>query len=337
MDNGLTMSKKYLIIYIYNKTVKIMNGIYSLSTQPNYSSITQQQLKNFDGYQKYTIQTLQNDNHPYQTYFGYASREDFFKSFYLSVKLAKNYFNDIKIYTDELGHKLLEPLNLDVKIIINLKYSDIGSKFYSLAKIQTFLLQKEPFLHLDFDLFLLDNFDKLMHEQVMNSDIITLNSESNDWTKFYLDCINDYLNKRNIPIEEIDDSIKSNMQFPIYNNGIFGGNNIEFLHEFCNKLIDYLNKDNEFENPYILSERAVPFLEQFYFSSLARKKQIDINTFADKRDIVVFYNKYFVHLLGQTRRRDMGIFEIDNLFRRYCPKDDNIIKDAVYNSKTVYI
>jgi hypothetical protein len=268
-----------------------MNGIYSLTIRP------------------------QGD-----LFCGYNSKLHFLKSFYLSVTLAKKRFKDITIYCDSPGSKIVKSLNLDVKIE---KIKPQNKLFYSTVKLQSILKQKEPFVHLDFDLFLLDNF------KLVESPIITLNSEFKQLSKWYKKGLDEFFYYRNIEIPLIDEWSHCNLPATVYNNGLFGGYDLDTLHEFSKILLEYLELDSQFEKPYIGNQYAVALLEQYYFSIFCQNKGVEINTILDANDIIWLDLNNFVHLLAGMKRLPQGINALERLFDEHCEGAHGIVLEAL--------
>lgn len=91
---------------------------------------------------------------------------------------------------------------------------------WAYSKIHTYSLQKEPFLHVDGDVFIWKPFDAAL----LNSSLIVQNREDN--LSFYKHSINTIEKYAQI----IPDWVSHLKQSPsAYNVGIIGGNNIDFL------------------------------------------------------------------------------------------------------------
>lgn len=168
-------------------------------------------------------------NRPMDIHGGWASPEYNLMSWVLSALLLRRHYDQLELYTDELGKRILiDILGLPytkVHIVFDHNFK-IHPGLFALAKIKTYSLQDEPFVHVDGDLFLWNP----LPENIANAGLIASNVE--------LDL---YFNKN--VLEEMEEHFQYipghlknvSRQDHIFssNAGIFGGSNIAFIKKYC--------------------------------------------------------------------------------------------------------
>lgn len=136
------------------------------------------------------------------------------------------------LYTDNVGLNLLaQYVNYDEIILFDEKVlSGFYPRIWSLGKILAMSLIKEPFIHLDFDLFLIQplNFEILQKDFFSLYDEPWINTTPS-FINIFDKIINLYPNKN-----EID--IQNNFS---YNFSVVGGNKIYEINTACKKIIDF--------------------------------------------------------------------------------------------------
>lgn len=225
---------------------------------------------------------------------GFYNKEMFFNSFVLSVFSAANKFQEIELYTDPEGYELLNFLDLPFTCIykdINVELTENEKKFWAISKIKTHLRQKEPYFHMDYDLFLFNNLPSNM----LKSPIFGYMKEYDDFNWYNKD-VSDFINNGNF---ELLPELKTFIErypntIPSINCGVIGGNNIEFLHEYCMDVLKYINC----MSPDLLHVYRCTFLEQFYLGAKAKIKNIKLLTLSDFYGKMINEKSGTLHLFG---------------------------------------
>lgn len=135
------------------------------------------------------------------------------------------------LYTDSYGLENLKEVKYDEIILFD---EAITSKFFpsiwSLGKILAMSLTKEPFIHLDFDLFLF----KRLENEIEKKDFFSLYTEP--WVSLHTsvrddaqNILNIYPNQKEIDINHIVSS----------NFAIVGGQKFEEINDVCKKILDF--------------------------------------------------------------------------------------------------
>ena len=113
---------------------------------------------------------------------GYNTVENMIDSLILSANVAKRHYPEIHFYTDKLGYEWITPY-LDqlpfTKIEVCLdQFNWVPDVYWSFVKVAVYTLQKEPFIHIDNDVFL---WDKIPEYILENQDFVFQETEPLDW------------------------------------------------------------------------------------------------------------------------------------------------------------
>ncbi len=170
-----------------------------------------------------------NTNKPLHMTGGWASSEYNWMSWALSTLLLRRHYDQLELYTDKVGKKILvDTLKLPytkTHIVFD-SSSKIHPKLFALAKIHTYSLQEEPFVHIDGDLFLWNP----LPERLKSAGLIASNPEVDlFFNKNILDDMEEHF-------EHIPEHLRNlNHGEHIFssNAGIFGGSNTDFIKKYC--------------------------------------------------------------------------------------------------------
>lgn len=147
----------------------------------------------------------------------------------LSNDFAKKLGYKTCLYTDQIGYVMLKNVvNYDEIIIFDKNIlSKFSPKIWSLGKLLAMSLVNEPFIHIDFDMFLFQKLD----ENLIKKDFFAIYKEpwltyiKGNFEKIY----NLYPNKNDLDINKLMSS----------NFAIVGGQNFEKINEVCKKIINF--------------------------------------------------------------------------------------------------
>lgn len=170
---------------------------------------------------------------------------DFNKHFFCDIELAKltNYYAQQQgyktcLYTDEKGYNKLTPsINYDEVILFDKKItSQFNSNIWSMGKILAMSMVKEPFMHIDFDLFLLKPLD----DNFINKDFFSLYPEPwlfkiPSYEKNILEIYKLYPNPEELNFND----------FYSYNFAVVGGQKFKEINYVCSKLVEFSIAQNK--------------------------------------------------------------------------------------------
>lgn len=242
---------------------------------------------------------------PLEHGFGWLRPEYNLMSWALSCLCLRKYYDEVALYTDEQGKRVLIDL-------LHLPYTEVNVVYdetlclpqhWAYAKIKTYSLQTKPFLHIDGDIFL----SKPIPEDVINAPLIAQNREIG--TMYYKRMMDRILQESAIKLPQyIEDGLKEE-SIASYNMGIFGGNDLKFIGEFCKEAMALCdsNKDTCTDGNFNL------LFEQMLFAHKVARKELNVSTiipkiFNDNGYTVGEFcdlgnpEKWFFHLLGGHKR-----------------------------------
>ena len=196
--------------------------------------------------------------------------------FNLSVELVKKFSNNICIYTDSKGAKILQSKNLDYPIeVIDFNISKSFYPKFSEAKLRVMSMQNQPFCHIDHDVFLFQQ-----PQSFPEFDIVVQSLEK--YKNFPMIYFLAYYNDGNINVkfpEEVIKCAKEN-EFAGYNCGYVDVNNLEVCQEWCKEGL----KISEQYDPRFKFSNIIP--EQFCLYALAKHRGYKIKELFEHDDII---------------------------------------------------
>lgn len=156
------------------------------------------------------------------------------------------------LYTDKTGYGMLKNIiNYDEIVIFDDQLlSKFSSQIWSLGKILAMSLVESPFIHIDFDVFLLKPFES----SLLNKDFFATYEEP--WIHNFQTNISKiyelYPHQKELDINN----------FTSFNFSIIGGQNFKKINEVCKKIIDFAidyKEDVEKIKTNLTWEHAVTF------------------------------------------------------------------------------
>ena len=171
--------------------------------------------------------------------FGWMNPQYHLMSWALSCLSLKDNYQNIVLYTDSHGYEIFaEQLKLPYTDII-IQYDNLTcpEPHWAYPKLLTYSLQKEPFIHVDGDVYLPNKLDNTIEM----SELIAQNKEI--VSRYYKSMMNHILQKDllmpSFLKKELEkDSIMS------YNAGIIGGNDLEFIAEYCRTAFNFIESNH---------------------------------------------------------------------------------------------
>jgi len=256
------------------------------------------------------------------SYWSDANPEE--KFFFKEIAAVSNYFAkqhgyETVLYTDVSGNLLLNKIDYDNIILMpeNLlnKFPKTG---WSLGKLLATSMIKEPFFHLDFDLFLF----KPLEENIINSPITFLHDE------IWMDAI---LANSSFVLKKKPELLKNLNNYRSYNCAIFGGKDYKTFNEVSKYIYEYAIENAEFLEKISTQQRTFKnkkivndylylamILEQLWLPQIIKLKGFDLKTILHNSKMDKFINKNYAedidtkNFTKQTRN-----FEHDKEYREY--------------------
>lgn len=236
--------------------------------------------------------------------YGWLSPIYHYASWILSCNQLHKYYDDVILVTDRVGYDvLIDKLHLpyaDVIVCLD-ELSKYNPNLWALAKIKAYSLLNEPFIHVDGDVFVWDKFDSCLE----NHDLIVQNIET---TTDYYRTMWSEIRPSISYLPEVMENYDQNISHKAYNMGIFGGNDVLFIKDYCKQALDFVDQNLEEVNK-LQGINFNIFFEQVLLHELAARYDRNVVTyikedigdneyqgFADFDDVPE--DRKYLHLLG---------------------------------------
>lgn len=240
-----------------------------------------------------------NTNIRQGAYFGFETMDNFLASAYLSFMELKKKGYRIHLYTDNYGKELLiKKLKLNYDYVdLSHETLDLNPNMWAFAKVYTHLKQTEPYIHLDLDAFLFNDFSDAFKSQP----IVYQNIEYNfEYYQFLWKTLKPYLKNADMVMHKIRSVMDSGQPYSAMNVGIFGGNDLKTIHTYSRDAIKFM-KDNLSAIPNEFQFYLCIFVEQmycFYYFYLHNIKAVALYNELDKQiEDFINWNDY-THLIS---------------------------------------
>ncbi len=276
------------------------------------------------------IQTFWSGGHdPLKCGYGWNHAEHNLMSWSLSCCSLRNLYGQVELYTDQRGYDVL----IDK---LKLPYSDVHVVYddglclpqhWAYAKVKTYSMQTEPFLHVDGDIYM----PKTFSQQVLVAPLVAQNREVG--TVYYRRMMDNILCHQEIELPQYiidalhEDSIAS------YNMGIFGGSDLKFIHSYCREAFAFMDNNhmNDSSLPYSRVGCNILFEQVFFavladingkdvFSVLGRSMKDEGYSGREFCDLAYWDQRLFFHILGGHKRNPYNVEMIRRTLLRLYPE-----------------
>lgn len=272
---------------------------------------------------------------PLKESFGWLFPEYNLMSWALSCLSLRQQYDEVVLYTDSIGKQvLIDTLHLpytDVKVV----FDDFKClpRHWALAKIMTYSLQEEPFIHVDGDVYL----PNPIAEEVANSPLVAQNREIG--TAYYKRMMDNIVSYPEIQLPPVAQKGLESDSLSSYNMGIFGGTDLDFIHRYCQTAIQFIESNGINDNTQRQSiVDCNVFFEQVLFAAMADNEGRDVASVIGRAvcdegytrrefcDMNHFGNQKLLHLLGGHKRNAKNIKSLEHLMlREYSCLYKNIV------------
>lgn len=218
---------------------------------------------------------------------GWLDVKSYYRSWALSCLRFKQYYDAVELVTDTRGKEILIDL-------LGLPYTFVRTDLDCLAnqptdlwafgKIYAYSLQKEPFMHVDSDIYIWKRLT-----QLDGASLIVQNLERHTYFNeilkkyyavfpFFPDCLRNQVN--------------SNESVWAVNAGIMGGTNYTFINQYAQQAIEFITKNQEFLSRIPLVEFNLIF-EQILFFYLTQRLSEPVTSLFD--ETISQYDRWIVN------------------------------------------
>lgn len=259
--------------------------------------------------------------------FGWYSSEFHWMGWILSVNQLRKYYGKVELYTDDFGYEILiNQLKLPytkVHVVLN-DLDQYPFQLWALAKIKVYSMQKEPFIHVDGDVFIWQKFSK----DLENATLIAQNMEKTaEYYYFMWDKIAPHLVYIPLEIQNFNNNT-SNLSV---NMGITGGTNLTFYKEYAQKAFEFVENNKGVWSDISLLNFNI-FFEQVLFYEMSKKNNNKIDFlfsevwednlypgFADFHNVP--HNRTYLHLMGDFKKNAIVCKAMEGYIMKYYPVD----------------
>jgi hypothetical protein len=259
--------------------------------------------------------------------FGWLHPRNHLMAWALSCLKLKDQGLPVVLYTDSEGCDILvNKLQLPYSDVI-VKYDDLPCQScqWAYAKVRTYSLQKEPFIHVDSDIFLSQPFTR----SILESGLVVQNKEHG--TSYYKQMA-DSLLSRPVKIADYFEKKLRKESISSYNMGIFGGHDLDFIDYYCHEVFRFFDENNmnDVAGPISNVECNVIF-EQMFFAILAEKEQHPVTSVLEREvndkgytreefcDLQHDGKKPFFHIIGGHKQNKTICDLIEKVLLRNYP------------------
>lgn len=244
-----------------------------------------------------------------------------------SCLTISRFYPKLELYTDDYGFDLFyNKLRLPyAKFYTSLNNVDVDEALWAYGKVYTYSLQKEPFLHIDNDIFIWGKFS----DDLMQSDVVVQNIEkiSAGITDDYI-AIMQYIRHNVLSAPAI---IRNSSVSYALNMGVFGGKDIDFIHRYAQTSLEVVKNTY---NDIIASGRYKGLFniifEQLLLTEMVREEFVPIKCIleeSDSVDITRFFSiesaqfdSKFIHCLGALKQSDVICEQIEYRMKNEFPE-----------------
>lgn len=252
---------------------------------------------------------IRSDQNPFECNFGWISPYYHLMSWALSCLTIKKQLGKISLYCNKRAKELLVD-------ILDLPYDEVHEtmnnwdtphpKLWALSKIHTYAQQKEPFLHIDGDVFL---FGKLPN-RIFTSSICAQNIE--EFTDYYYSFMKPINRKFTYQPECLKEDFAKMENLHALNAGILGGCDVDFFKRYTSEAFKYVEA-NLANLSELDANRFNVFFEQHLCYKMAEENHIKVeyllpqtyhdNSYLglDKFHEILSGKTTYLHLLGNYK------------------------------------
>jgi len=269
---------------------------------------------------------------------GWLDKKYLYISWALSCLSLKKHYGHVELFTDVHGKKLLiDILNLPydhVSIALE-DLSDYPSEMWAVAKLYTYQLQREPFLHVDSDVFVWKRLPK-----IEDSLLVVQNEEHNFefYQRFWKDVVKNF---QYVPSYMVNDFHKYG-QIKSCNAGIFGGTDVDHINAFAQEAFDFIHRNKDCLHKVESLAGIAVIYEQYLFACYSRSLDKEITCLFDHTHenyselsdfFAVTKGRPYVHTIGDRKKNTLTCSNMEAQLLQEYPAQyyhiDKLLRDNV--------
>jgi len=263
------------------------------------------------------IQTFwSGDHNPLECGYGWSHAEHNLMSWALSCHSLREHYSHTELYTDQRGYEtLVEILRLPyTKVHVVYDDSLCLPQHWALAKIRTYAMQTEPFLHIDGDIYV----PRPLSQEALSAPLVAQNREVG--TVYYRRMMENVQRHGEIKLPPYITDALRNDSVASYNMGMFGGTDLGFIHRYCQESFSFLKRNHMNDRSHPNSRVCCNILfEQVFFAVLADLEDRKVTSMLGRAvrdegysghefcDLSYWSQRPFFHLLGGHKHNPYNV------------------------------
>ncbi|GAA0740325.1 hypothetical protein GCM10009431_10350 [Gaetbulibacter jejuensis] len=169
---------------------------------------------------------------------GWLDRKYHLMSWALSCLQLLEFYDEVELFTDEFGRDILiDQLQLPytkVHLVFD-DFEEFHPDLWALGKVFVYGLQKDPFIHVDSDVYIGSRFS----DRIENATLISQNIEKAHF--WWYEPLFASLKKQEVLFPKVIQKVTEREgEINAYNAGILGGNDISFFQSYSKAAIDFV-------------------------------------------------------------------------------------------------
>jgi hypothetical protein len=235
---------------------------------------------------------------------GFNSVEDMQACIQLSALLLKKSVDQVYFFTDRRGLEIIKDFKHIFDEVVPCLDDLAWVKDYNwaMSKLYVYTKMREPFLHIDIDVFLWEGLPKhFFDKSKVDFFFQSVESFNTRQYSFYPPAINEVY--KILPTRIQRNSVKYS-----YNCGITGVNDLSLIHEHYSLAHEFVTKNQEMTwVKSIHQHHQCIIFEQYFFAVLARHKRVEtlLNQDNSKK-----YDIKYTHLIVDSKRKPEHMVQV---------------------------
>lgn len=253
---------------------------------------------------------------------GYPSIHYFLTSWILSAHYAKQQFSDLRLFTDSLGARCAEILQLPYVQVDRLldELTNTPEELWACGKMLTISYQHEPFVHLDCDVVLVAP----LPQPLLNAPVMCQQMEvgPEHW-RFYGPAAKLLVETFPGEFPHHETLLKSPERFAAANCGIVGGADVELLTSFARRVATLMSRSDLqpgwkklFSEHTTIAPAINSVLEQVILVEVSQQKGVELQRLIGDGDDA---SPGFIHPVGPAKFESRYLHAVENEARRVAP------------------
>ena len=257
-------------------------------------------------------------------------------SWALSCLSLRKYYNNIVLYTDSEGYRILiEKLKLPYSDVV-VQYDNLPClpQHWAYSKVMTYSLQHKPFLHVDSDFYLTQRLPK----RILEAKLVAQNGEYG--TSYYKNMVDNLFNQTSIKLPNYLNTGLRMESIPSFNMGLFGGHDLNFIRQYCQEIFSFFDENNLNNTT---NKDAVVYcnviFEQIFFAIMVKETGLQVESLLNRNiqdngytvndfcNLTLYKKKSFFHLIGGHKKNKFVCESLERALMRTNPECyENIIR-----------